>query len=82
MHELIKTHLKRYVSHVCGNREHRLILEKREKCLKLAGDYLGEGKSVAIGMYPSTIPTSPIELLTLSNIQIIQIQIVKFELNG
>jgi hypothetical protein len=37
-----------------GILKYNLIFEKRDKCIKVAGEYLEAGKSVAIGRYPAT----------------------------
>lgn len=45
-------------------RENHLILEKREKCLKVAGEHLAAGKAVAIGTYPLRMPPLHLDMCT------------------
>lgn len=49
MSELTKTSSRQYVLHLPAITEHRLTSEERDKCFKVAGQYLDEGKSVVVG---------------------------------
>jgi hypothetical protein len=54
---------------------------KREKCIKVAGEYLDEGKSVAVGTYALSNCTACFHLRFANN-QTIQTPIPIFEVNG
>ncbi len=69
--------------HVIFHEQH-LTFVKRERCLKVAGENLAQGKSVAIGELMLLYPNPHFEriLLTLVETQTIQMRIPMFEENG